>query len=137
MWHVEVKHSTNGWTCNQNVFGYMIVCTFQYVWMLTSLWSHTDGVIQILVADIKEYIGIHDIGDSWHKDIYTELNIPKVATGKYNNVQLCGHNSSNFYRGEQLDSASFLIIVVDFDVKKTPKPEENNLNGKKWMYHQS
>ena len=32
-------------------------------------------VTQILVVDVKQYIGVHDIGDSWHKDIYIELDI--------------------------------------------------------------
>ena len=79
------KNSTSGWTCNENVSGYVIVCTSQFEQMLALLWCHTDGIIQNLVVDIEEYIGIHDIGDS-KTSIYTELDIPKAATGEYNNV---------------------------------------------------
>ena len=50
--------------------------------MLIQLWCHTDGIVQILVVDIREYIDAHDIGDSRYKDIYTELDTPKAATAE-------------------------------------------------------
>ena len=56
--------------------------------MLIQLWCHTDGIVQILVVDIREYIDAHDIGNSWYKDIYTELDTPKAAaTGEHDNDQ--------------------------------------------------
>ena len=55
--------------------------------MLIQLWCHTDGIVQILVVDIREYIDAHVIGDSWYKDIYTELDTPKAATGEHDNDQ--------------------------------------------------
>ena len=32
--------------------------------ILIQFWCHTDGIVQILVMDIREYIGAHDIGFS-------------------------------------------------------------------------
>ena len=87
MQHVVVKSSTNVCTCNENVFRYVIVCTSQYVQMSTLLWCHTNEIAQILVVYMKQYISVHNIGNSLCKDINTELDIPKVATGEYNNVQ--------------------------------------------------
>ena len=40
---MEVKNSTNEWSCNGNVFEYEIVCISQYMYMqtLVPLWCHT------------------------------------------------------------------------------------------------
>ena len=38
-----------------------IICDMQ---ILIPLWCHTDGIAQILAVNVKQYISIHDIGDS-------------------------------------------------------------------------
>ena len=88
------------------------------------------------MVDINQYIYIHDIDDSWGKDICTGLDIPEAATGEHDNVQLCDQTSLNFYRGEHPDFASSLIAASDSDAKKAPILGENNSNGRKLMSYQ-
>ena len=86
MWHVEVKikSSTNNTICG------LVKKMFLGMWLSVPLnmckCQHCSGAISmslpILVVEIKQYIGVYNISNSWHKDIdiYTELDIPKVAT---------------------------------------------------------